>query len=165
MSKKERFLSVFAREHETTMRGLRAYPADQLDLKPHPRSNSARALGWLFVMECYLGLRVWRDEFAHGMTPGNPPKAPETWPEIVDAVEAAHGEFRTVVANATDDELAANVHFFTGPKTMGEISRMEWLWFLLHDQIHHRGQLSAYVRMAGGKVPSIYGPSADEPWM
>jgi len=35
---------------------------------------------------------------------------------------------------------------------------------MLDDQIHHRGQLSVYVRMAGGKVPSIYGPSADEPW-
>ena len=38
------------------------------------------------------------------------------------------------------------------------------LWFMLTDSIHHRGQLSVYVRMAGGRVPSIYGPSADEPW-
>ena len=35
---------------------------------------------------------------------------------------------------------------------------------MLWDQIHHRGQLSVYLRMAGGSVPSIYGPSADEPW-
>ena len=33
------------------------------------------------------------------------------------------------------------------------------------DDVHHRGQLSVYLRMAGGKVPSIYGPSHDEPWM
>jgi len=39
------------------------------------------------------------------------------------------------------------------------------MWFMLLDSIHHRGQLSVYVRMAGGKVPSIYGPSADEPWV
>ena len=54
---------------------------------------------------------------------------------------------------------------FTGPKTMGEIPRKEWIWFLLHDQIHHRGQFSVYLRMVDGKVPSIYGPSGDEPWM
>jgi len=53
----------------------------------------------------------------------------------------------------------------TAPKTLGPITRMNWLWFLLHDQIHHRGQLSIYLRMAGGKLPSIYGPTADEPWI
>jgi uncharacterized damage-inducible protein DinB len=37
-----------------------------------------------------------------------------------------------------------------------------FLWFILFDAIHHRGQLSAYLRPMGGKVPSIYGPSADE---
>jgi len=41
---------------------------------------------------------------------------------------------------------------------------VDFLWFLLCDQIHHRGQLSVYLRMADGKVPSIYGPSGDEPW-
>jgi uncharacterized damage-inducible protein DinB len=35
---------------------------------------------------------------------------------------------------------------------------------MLMDSIHHRGQMSVYLRCAGGKVPSIYGPSADEPW-
>jgi len=39
------------------------------------------------------------------------------------------------------------------------------LWAVLMDQVHHRGQLSVYTRLAGGKVPSIYGPSGDETWM
>ncbi len=57
------------------------------------------------------------------------------------------------------------VKFFTGPGQLGDIPVIGFCWFILCDQIHHRGQLSVYVRMAGGKVPSIYGPSADEPWM
>ena len=61
-------------------------------------------------------------------------------------------------------ELAGTADFFIGPKQTGDIPLPEFLDFMLHDQIHHRGQLSIYVRMAGGKVPSIYGPSADEPW-
>ena len=46
-----------------------------------------------------------------------------------------------------------------------EVEDFEFIrWFLLHDQIHHRGQFSIDLRMADGKVPSIYGPTADEPW-
>jgi uncharacterized damage-inducible protein DinB len=47
---------------------------------------------------------------------------------------------------------------------MEQVPVSDILWIMLMDSIHHRGQLSVYVRMAGGKVPSIYGPSADEPW-
>jgi uncharacterized damage-inducible protein DinB len=57
------------------------------------------------------------------------------------------------------------VKFFTGPKTIGEIPLIDFLRLMLHDEIHHRGQFSVYKRMADGRVPSIYGPSADEPWM
>ena len=64
-----------------------------------------------------------------------------------------------------DEKLMETVKFFVAPKTMGDVRRMDVLWSLLHDEIHHRGQFSIYLRMAGGKVPSIYGPSADEPWM
>ena len=80
-------------------------------------------------------------------------------------VESANADFRTLIAGASVDTLEENVHFMTAPKTLGPVTRMNWLWFLLHDQIHHRGQFSIYLRMAGGKLPSIYGPTADEPWM
>ena len=165
MSKKATFLANYDREHETTMRVLRAYPADQLDLKPSPKSNSARDVAWIFVLERYLGIKVWNDEFAKGLVKGNAPKAPEDWSELLAALEKAHKEFRAVVEAASEEELEEQVHFFTAPKTMGPITKHEWLWFLLHDQIHHRGQLSVYLRMAGGKLPSIYGPTADEPWV
>jgi uncharacterized damage-inducible protein DinB len=56
------------------------------------------------------------------------------------------------------------VQFYTGPKTLGDFKVIDFLWFMLLDCIHHRGQLSAYLRPVGGKVPAIYGPSGDEPW-
>jgi uncharacterized damage-inducible protein DinB len=162
---KQTFLDTYDREHETTMRVLRAYPDDQLDLKPSPKSNSARDLAWIFVLERGLGTKVWNDEFAKGMPSGTPPKPPEKWSDLLAALENAHREFRDLVASADEVTLDGKVSFFTAPKTMGQITRMDWLWFLLHDQIHHRGQFSVYLRMAGGKVPSIYGPSGDEPWI
>jgi uncharacterized damage-inducible protein DinB len=57
------------------------------------------------------------------------------------------------------------IKFPVGPKQMGDFRKADVLWMMMMDAIHHRGQFSVYVRMAGGKVPSIYGPSADEPWM
>lgn len=161
----QQFLDDYEREHQKTMNVLRAYPADQLDLRPHPRSKTARELAWIFVLERGLGTKVWRDEFAKSAPSGAPPPPPETWDDLLSAIEKAHKEFRALIEPATDAELSENVHFMTGPKKMGEITRMNWLWFLLFDQIHHRGQFSVYLRMAGGKVPSIYGPSADEPWL
>jgi uncharacterized damage-inducible protein DinB len=57
------------------------------------------------------------------------------------------------------------VSFLVAPKTLGNIPKLTFLWFILNDEIHHRGQFSVYLRIAGARVPSIYGPSADEPWM
>ncbi|HVR43354.1 MAG TPA: DinB family protein [Thermoanaerobaculia bacterium] len=163
--RKEAFLRTSDREHKTTMRVLRAYPPDKLDMRPSERSNTARGLAWTFVLERGLGRKVWHDGFADGVPPSKPADPPESWDELLDALEKSHAEFRALVAGASDDDLDVKVHFFTAPKTMGEISRHEFIWFLLHDEIHHRGQFSVYLRLAGAKVPSIYGPSADEPWM
>ena len=65
----------------------------------------------------------------------------------------------------SDADLNKTVKFFTAPKQMGDVRKMDVLWFMMMDCVHHRGQMSVYLRMADGKVPSIYGPSADEPWM
>jgi uncharacterized damage-inducible protein DinB len=51
------------------------------------------------------------------------------------------------------------------PKQTGDVRRVDVRWLMLMDGVHHRGPLSVYLRMADGTVPSIYGPSADEPWM
>lgn len=162
---KQRFLDAYEREHTTTMRVLRAYPPDRLDLRPHPRSKSARELAWIFVLERGLGTSVFNGEFERLAGSGSPPEPPADWEELLAALEHAHREFRELIAGTPDAELHGTVRFFTAPKTVGDIPRMEWLWFLVHDQIHHRGQFSVYLRMADAKVPSIYGPTADEPWM
>lgn len=162
---KEKFLETFDRELATTMRVLRAYPPEKSEMRPHPKAKNARELAFVFVAECGLAQKVWNDEFAKGMPSGPFPQAPETWDAVLAALEQAAKEWRARVAAASDEELRQTVTFFTGPKQMGTISRMDWAWFLLHDQIHHRGQFSVYLRMADGKVPSIYGPTADEPWI
>jgi len=162
---KEQFLDAYQREHATTMRVLRAYPPDQLDLRPHPASKTARELAWVFVLERGLGTKVYHNEFAGGVPSGKPPPPPESWDALLGALEKAHKDLGDLVRSTPDAKLSEKVKFMTGPKTLGDWSRMAFLWFMLHDEIHHRGQFSVYLRIAGGKVPSIYGPSADEPWL
>jgi uncharacterized damage-inducible protein DinB len=164
VSTKARFLESYDHEHEITMRVLHAYPADQLDLRPHPRCKTARELAWIFVLERGLATGVWNNALASGMPRAKMPDPPNSWDAIVAEVEQSHQKFGELVRAASEDDFQQMVKFFTAPKTMGDIRRIDFLWFLLHDEIHHRGQFSVYLRMAGGKVPSIYGPSGDEPW-
>jgi uncharacterized damage-inducible protein DinB len=92
------------------------------------------------------------------------PEPPGTWQETLDALAGAHASWRTLVASTSDADMERTVRFLTAPKTVGEYTVEQWLWFLLHDEIHHRGQFSVYLRMADARVPSIYGPTADEEW-
>lgn len=164
-SHKEQFLAVYEDEHKRTMRVLQAYPEDKLDLKPHAMSKTARELAWIFKLERGLGTMLMNDAFASSAPSGNPPPAPSSWFELIDEIEKAHREFGDMIRSMPEEKLQETIRFFVAPKQMGDIPRMDVCWFLLHDQIHHRGQFSIYLRMAGAKVPSIYGPSADEPWM
>ncbi len=161
-AEKQRFLDVYEKEHATTMRVLRAFPAEQAELRPHAQCKTARELAWVFVIERGLGTLVFDDVFASGGPSGETPKAPESWDAVLTALEQAHVQFRDLVRSMPEDKLGQPVKFFVAPKKLGDVRRMDFAWFLLHDQIHHRGQFSIYLRMAGGKVPSIYGPTADE---
>jgi uncharacterized damage-inducible protein DinB len=165
-SAKQEFLKAYDQEHAITMRVLRAYPQDKLELRPHPKCKTARELAWIFVLERGLGAKILNDEFASGTIPaGGPPPPPESWDELLGAIAKAHREFGELVRSFSDEKMLETVKFFTGPGALGDFTRLEAARFLLSDEIHHRGQFSVYLRMADGKVPSIYGPTADEPWM
>jgi uncharacterized damage-inducible protein DinB len=164
-SPKAQFLEAYEREHATTMKVLGAYPTNQLGLKPSEKSKTAHELAFVFALERGLGEMVFNNAFASGPPPMSMPQAPESWDAVLGAVEQSHHKFGDLIRATPDEKLFESVKFFTGPKTLSDVSRLDFLWFLLCDEIHHRGQFSVYLRMAGGKVPSIYGPSADEPWM
>lgn len=162
---KQQFLDAYEREHAITMRVLRAFPADRTDLRPHARCKTAHELAFVFALERGLGTMAFNDAFASGMPPGPMPEPPASWDEVLAAVEQGHRDFGEMVRATPDAKLTETVKFFTGPGQLGDVRRLDLLWFLLSDEIHHRGQFSIYLRMADGRVPSIYGPSADEPWM
>ena len=160
-SARQALISTFERETATTLKVLNAYPAAQSELRPHERAKTTRELAWMFTLEQGLASAALRDRMDLS---GGFPAAPSTMAEVIAAFERSRRELIDLLRDGPAELLDGTVRFFTGPGQMGDIPKSDFLWFLLHDQIHHRGQFSVYLRMAGGKVPSIYGPSADEPW-
>jgi uncharacterized damage-inducible protein DinB len=152
---------VWERESATTAKVLRAYPAEEGELRPHGKCKTARELAWMFTMEMKLAAAAVRGEMDLS---GGFPQAPGTLEEVAATFERARQDLLETIRGSSDKQLGGTVAFPTGPKQVGDWPMTDFLWFLLHDQIHHRGQFSVYLRMADGKVPSIYGPSADEPW-
>jgi uncharacterized damage-inducible protein DinB len=160
-TEKDMFLQTFEREVQTTLKLLRAFPADRGDYKPHEKSNSAKQLAWTFVAEQGMakGACDGTVDFSGGAAP------PPTFAEMISAFEAATRSTATKIAQTSEADLNKPMQFPIGPGKMGDFRRIDVVWTSLMDQIHHRGQLSVYLRLVGGKVPSIYGPTADEAWM
>lgn len=156
MIPKEDLLRLAKREFATTLKVMRAFPADRRDFRPHERSSDAMKLFSTFVFEAYL-----LDGRAFG-TPYGPAKFAEYKPaDLGAAIADFERESENVLRKleAADGATLERTIAFAG----GEFRADEFVLMMLCDQIHHRGQLSVYVRLAGGKVPSIYGPSADDP--
>ncbi|HEY6866126.1 MAG TPA: DinB family protein [Candidatus Eisenbacteria bacterium] len=161
-TEKDMYLQSFQRECETTLKCLKGYPAAKGDFKPHEKSRTAKELAWNFVLEQGMAEAALKGklDFTQPM-----PKPPATFGEAVAAFEKSYRETIERVKQAGDADLNRTVQFPVGPGKMGDFRGMDVLWMALQDQIHHRGQFSVYLRMSGAKVPSIYGPSLDEPWM
>ena len=160
-SPREQFLTALKMETDTTLKVLRAYPKDKAELKPTPVMKSARELAWMFTAEMGASLLAIHDELR--MPPDLPP-VPATLDEVITAFEQTRDQLAAALEKIGDEDLTGTVPFPSGPGQMGEFPKVQFLWFMLCDQIHHRGQFSVYTRLAGGRLPSIYGPTADEPW-
>jgi uncharacterized damage-inducible protein DinB len=162
-SPKQMYLDALAREHQTTLRVMRAFPAHQGGFQPHERSSSAKRLMWTFAIEQNVLLHAIRGTLKMPPSSLGPPE-PDTVEEAIAEFEKAVQAVIDELKKAPDSIVFGTAPFFAGPGKIADYQILDLMWFMLMDQIHHRGQLSVYSRMAGGKVPSIYGPSADEPW-
>jgi uncharacterized damage-inducible protein DinB len=160
MKARDTFLQMWEREFQTTCRVFKAFPADRLDVKPHERSRSVRDLAWQCVGdERVIGMVVEGKNDLRNVPKG--PPLPETMDEILAEYENVHRDSYAKVSRLSEEEFDRAITFTTFAGS-GQLEQPEVLWGNLLDQVHHRGQLTVYLRQAGGKVPSIYGPSGDE---
>jgi uncharacterized damage-inducible protein DinB len=161
-SAKQTYLDRYALEHATTLRVLRAIPQGKSDFTPHERSQTASGLLYTMLFEQELARRA----LAGGpiMGGGSAPTKPASFEAGIDALDQGYKDLVAGIKKASDANLRRTVQFPVAKGQIGDWGALDFIWFMLLDQIHHRGQMSVYVRMAGGKVPSIYGPSGDDPW-
>ena len=160
MAEKELFLDAWEKEFATTMKVLRAYPTHRKDFRPHEKSKTAKELAWTFVIEektVIEGAIAGNIDFREHIPPA-------TMEEVISEYERAHKVVVGKVKSLSEQELNNTVKFPVAPKTMADLRKIDVFWGVIRDMIHHRGQFSVYLRFVDGKVPSIYGPSADEPW-
>ena len=155
---REYYTQCFEAEVPAFIRVLKAVPPDQAGYKPHPRSTSAGDLVWLLAVElrdaCEL---VERGEVNYVVTP-----APGV-AESIAAYEKNAATLKAQLPKVDDAKWDSPARLKMDGKVVWETTVGDMLFGFLFDAVHHRGQLSSYLRPMGAKVPSIYGPSADDP--
>lgn len=144
------------KEFQTTLKVMRAYPSEEMDFAPHERSQQTKRLMATFIFEMYL---IRSTVLGEEIDPSvYQTYSKDSLDELVADFQKETEHVLEMVKQLNHDDLDQTVNFAGNDFTASNFIHM-----MLCDQIHHRGQLSVYIRMAGGKVPSIYGPSADDP--
>jgi uncharacterized damage-inducible protein DinB len=157
MNENELILKFWKKEAAATRKVISRIPEGK-DYRPDPKSRNAREIAWLIVTEEMLlgdglqtGLMEWKEI-----------PTPATVKEILSTYDKHHDEVTRKLEGLTAAQWERLVPFmFNGQEVMKETG-LENAWGFLFDIIHHRGQLSTYLRAMGSTVPAIYGPSADE---
>jgi uncharacterized damage-inducible protein DinB len=150
------FLDANQQESETTKKVIRAVPDAKKSYTPDPKSMTAHQLAWHITSAEIM----FFDFILTGKGPsGPPPDPPPTIAAILDWYDTNHTDRVNKIKAMTPEKLIAILPFFAGM----EFPAVIYLNMTNAHTIHHRGQLSTYLRPMGSKVPSIYGGSADEP--
>jgi uncharacterized damage-inducible protein DinB len=157
MTLREFYLQRRRMEQPVFLKVLRALPADKLQHKPHERSPSAEQLVWTLTSE----LRACIEAVKEGRTEWRSEPAPPL-DKMISLFEAWYAEVTDRVEAMDDAAWERKAQFYSGGKMVSEQPVSEFLWMIFFDAIHHRGQLTTYLRPMGSKVPAIYGPSGDE---
>jgi DinB family len=158
MNTREYYAQCFKAEKPKFLRVLKAVPPDQIAYRPHPRSASAGDIAWLLASELKDACEV----VDHGQVDFVLKPAPATVAESVAAYEKNAAELERRLAKLDDAAWERKARFLVDGNVAWETTLGDMLFGFLFDAIHHRGQLSSYLRPMGAKVPSIYGPSADD---
>jgi uncharacterized damage-inducible protein DinB len=159
----ETLLPEFDRETTTTRKLLERLPEDKFEWKPHAKSMSLGQLAaHVATIPMWGSVTVSQPEFDLATNPPRPPMA--TRAEILAAFDRFVRETRAALVGRSDPELMAPWALRNGKETVFSMPKVAvWRSFVMSHLIHHRGQLSVYLRMQDVALPGIYGPSADEP--
>jgi uncharacterized damage-inducible protein DinB len=152
----EFYKTRFEIENKLTRNVLNAISPDKLDYRPHERSPSTGEIAWTIVR----GLYVRVDMVSHCGSD----VILDPHPRLAEILERFEDRSRGHAAPL--ESFPAELWTRVGQLRVSDRVALEWpagdiVWLFHFDEIHHRGQLSTYLRPMGAKVPSIYGQSGD----
>jgi uncharacterized damage-inducible protein DinB len=147
------FTKFWTDESKTTRNVLARIPEGS-DYRPDPKSRTAQEIAWQIVCEEKMII----DALEQGKAEWSPPEMPASMKDVLAAYEKLSAtmpeRWDALPSSRWDGEL----EFFGSQRPASPMA-----WSFLFDIVHHRGQITTYLRPMGSTVPQIYGPSADEP--
>jgi uncharacterized damage-inducible protein DinB len=162
MSFADAFLAEFDQEMTTTRRLLERVPSDKGTWKPHPKSFSVGHLAQLVSwMPGWITNTLRETELNLAGAAGY---STETTPTLLAGFDKNVATARAAIAATKDADLAVAWSLKHGDRVLYTAPRGVVVRNHLSHLIHHRGQLSVYLRLLDVPLPSIYGPTADEGW-
>ena len=153
MDEKSLFTNFWTNESETTRKVLARIPEGS-DYRPDPKSRTAQEIAWQIFCEEKMIIEALET----GKAGWSPPSMPATMKSVLEAYEKQSAgmaqRWKAVPAARWDGAL----EFFGSERPASPMA-----WSFLFDIVHHRGQITTYLRPMGSTVPQVYGPSGDEP--
>lgn len=153
MDEQSLFTSFWTRESATTRTVLERIPEGS-EYRPDPKSRTAREIAWQIVCE----ERLIIEALESGEMRWEPAAAPASMAEVVETYRAQSEEIIERWRRLPAEKWNGTLHFSGAERRASPMA-----WSFLFDLVHHRGQITTYLRAMGSTVPQIYGPSADEP--
>ena len=153
MEERALFTRFWENEAKTTSKVIARIPEGS-DYRPDPKSRTAKDIAWQIACEEKMIIEALET----GTVEWKPPAAPATMKELVEIYDKQSADivqrWKALPAERWDGAL----DFFGKQRPASPMA-----WSFLFDIVHHRGQISTYLRPMGSTVPQIYGPSGDEP--
>ena len=153
MDEKTLFVGFWTGESRTTRSVLSRIPEGST-YKPDPKARTAQEIAWHIT--CSEKMLI--EALEQGKAEWAPPPTPATMAEVLAAYEALSATMPTRFAALPDQRWTGTMDWFGTQRPAAPLA-----WSFLFDIVHHRGQITTYLRPMGSAVPQVYGPTADEP--
>ncbi len=153
MNEKALFTKFWTDETKTTRNVIARIPEGS-DYRPDSKSRTAKEIAWQIVCEEKMIIEALET----GKAEWNPPAEPATMKEVLQAYEKQSAGMEKRWNALPDERWNGELEFFGSKRPASPMA-----WSFLFDIVHHRGQITTYLRPMGSTVPQIYGPSGDEP--
>jgi len=152
----------FDAEMRLTRETLEALPADGLDWRPHPQSFTLGRLA-MHVASLPSWMPAFADADSYDMGAGGPgPAVPASRAEVLARFEASLRKAQDVLRTLDDEALATSWTLLRHGEVVATMTRAEAITrYVIRHGVHHRGQLTVYLRLVGAEVPALYGDSGD----